>query len=191
MNKKVLVSGISGQAGSYLSEHLLKQGYEVYGLVRRVASLDQEARLARIAHIKDKIRIVPCDIGHYASVFGAMQKVMPDEIYHLAAQSFVKNSFEDPHETYAINFGGTINMLEAMKALRPEARFYFAATSEMFGAVKETPQTENTPFNPRSPYGIAKVAGYFATKNYREAHNMFCCSGICFNHRAPAGAENL
>ena len=183
--KKALISGASGQDASYLAELLLDKGYEVFGTVRRIALQDQDVRTSRINHIKDKMHLIPCDLNSYASVFNAVQETQPDECYHLAAQSFVKTSFDDPFETYATNFMGTINLLEALKKVVPKSKFYFAATSEMFGKVVESPQKETTPFNPRSPYGIAKTAGYFATKLARDSGELFACSGILFNHCSP------
>jgi GDPmannose 4,6-dehydratase len=178
---KALITGITGQDGSYLSELLTKMGYEVFGLERRVAMEDQKLR-----HRKGITgTIIPCDITNYASVYNAVEKVMPDEIYHLAAQSDVGYSFKDPFQTFDTNINGTLNVLEAMRILVPKSKMYFAGSSEMFGDVLETPQTEKTPFNPRSPYGVTKCAGFQLCKNYREAYNMFICSGILFNHESP------
>jgi GDPmannose 4,6-dehydratase len=178
---KALITGITGQDGSYLSELLESKGYEVFGLERRVAMEDQKFR-----HRKGITgTIIPCDITNYASVYNAMQKVMPDEIYHLAAQSDVGYSFKDPFQTFDTNINGTLNMLESMRSLVPKSKFYFAGSSEMFGDVLETPQTEKTPFNPRSPYGVTKCAGFQLCKNYRVAYDMFICSGILFNHESP------
>lgn len=178
---KALITGITGQDGSYLSEFLEKKGYEVYGLERRVAMEDQNLRHRE--GIKGKI--IPCEISNYGSVFSAIEQVKPDEIYHLAAQSDVGYSFKDPFQTFQTNIDGTLNVLESMRKIVPKARMYFAASSEMFGEVLETPQTEKTPFNPRSPYGISKVAGFYLCKNYREAYNMHISCGICFNHESP------
>jgi GDPmannose 4,6-dehydratase len=182
--KKVLITGISGQDGSYLAELLLEKGYEVYGTVRRVSLLDQSQRYGRINHIKDKLNLISCDITSFGSVFEAIQKVMPDEVYHLAAQSDVGLSSEDKFQTLHTNIDGTYNILESIKILNPKIKFYFAATSELFGKVRETPQNELTPFHPRSPYAVSKAAGYYATQNYRESYNMFCCSGILMNHES-------
>jgi len=182
---KAIISGANGQDASYLAEFLLNKGYEVYGLIRHVALKDQRNRTGRIDHIKDKIKLLECDITSAPTIFKILKDIQPDEFYHLASQSFVKTSFEDPNTTYNINFMGTVNILQGIKLLVPECKFYFAATSEMFGKVLETPQTERTPFNPRSPYGIAKVAGYYATKLARDADNLFACSGILFNHESP------
>lgn len=185
MIKKALITGITGQDGSYLAEFLLQMGYEVHGLVRRVAIEDPGHRLCRIRHIIDKLSLHPGSLESYASVFNIIEKVKPDECYHLAAQSFVSYSFEDEFSTINTNINGTHFVLSAIKENAPECKFYFAGSSEMFGLVKETPQNENTPFHPRSPYGISKVAGFDLTRNYREAYNIFACSGILFNHESP------
>lgn len=188
MTKTALISGITGQDGSYLAEFLLGKGYEVHGMMRRVASQDQSARLERIpAGVVKAIHTVPCDISNFASVYAAVAQIKPDEFYHLAAQSDVGLSFKDPHQTMGVNVLGTLNVLEALRLSSPATRFYFAGSSEMFGKVVETPQTEKTPFHPRSPYGVSKVAGFDLTRNYREREdsNMFCCSGILFNHESP------
>ncbi len=183
--KKVLITGITGQDGSYLAEFLLSKGYEVHGLVRRVALEDPDYLLSRIRTIKDKIHIHVGSLESYASVFNVMEKVKPDECYHLAAQSFVSYSFHDEFSTINTNINGTIHVLSALKERAPKCKFYFAASSEMFGLVKETPQNENTPFHPRSPYGVSKVAGFHTTQNYRESYNIFACNGILFNHESP------
>ncbi len=183
--KKALITGITGQDGSYLAELLLEKGYQVHGIVRRVAFEDPEHRLWRIRHIVDKIHLHCGSLESYASIYNIVEKVKPDECYHLAAQSFVSYSFEDEFSTLNTNINGTIYVLSAIKNRKPDCKFYFAASSEMFGHALETPQNENTPFNPRSPYGISKVVGYYFTKNYREAYNLFACSGICFNHESP------
>jgi GDPmannose 4,6-dehydratase len=185
MLKRALITGITGQDGSYLAEFLLEKGYEVHGIVRRVAIEDPEHRLWRIRHILDKLILHPGSLESYASIFKIVEKVKPDECYHLAAQSFVSYSFEDEFSTINTNINGTHFVLSAIKEKAPECRFYFAGSSEMFGLVKETPQNENTPFHPRSPYGISKVAGFDLTRNYREAYNLFACSGILFNHESP------
>jgi len=183
--KKALITGITGQDGSYLAEFLLEKGYEVHGIVRRVAIEDSEHRLWRIKHILDKIILHPASMESYASIFNVVDKLKPDECYHLAAQSFVSYSFEDEFSTINTNINGTHYVLSAIKEKAPECKFYFAGSSEMFGLAKETPQNENTPFHPRSPYGISKVAGFDLTRNYREAYNLFACSGILFNHESP------
>ena len=183
--KKALITGITGQDGSYLAEFLLAKGYEVHGIVRRVAIEDPEHRLLRIKGILDQIKLHPAALENYASIFNVIQSVRPDECYHLAAQSFVAYSFEDEFSTFSINVGGTHFVLSGLKQLAPDCRFYFAASSEMFGNVDETPQNESTPFNPRSSYGISKLAGFHLTKNYREAYDLYALSGILFNHESP------
>ncbi len=185
MSKKALITGITGQDGAYLAEHLLDKGYEVHGIVRRVALEAPEQRFGRIAHILDKVRLHAASLESYASIFHVLSQVDFDECYHLAAQSFVAESFADGFSTMTTNINGTHYVLAAVRELRPACKFYFAGSSEMFGNVSESPQTERTPFNPRSPYGISKVAGFYLTKNYREAYGMFCLSGILFNHESP------
>ncbi|NQU74230.1 MAG: GDP-mannose 4,6-dehydratase [Candidatus Omnitrophica bacterium] len=185
MKKKALITGIAGQDGSYLAEFLLSKGYEIHGIVRRVAIEDPEYRLWRIRHILEKITVHPGSLESYASLFKAVEKIKPDECYHLAAQSFVSYSFQDEFSTLNTNINGTHFLLSALKEKAPKCKIYFAASSEMFGHAKETPQNENTSFYPRSPYGISKVAGFDLTRNYREAYNLFACSGICFNHESP------
>ena len=188
--KKALITGITGQDGSYLSELLLSKGYEVHGIVRRVALEDPQARMWRIRHILDKIHIHSASMESYASIFNIVSEVQPDECYHLAAQSYVSYSFEDEFSTINTNLNGTHYVLSAIKRQAPHCRFYFAASSEMFGNATETPQNENTQFHPRSPYGISKLAGFELTKNYREAYGLFAISGILFNHESPRrGAE--
>ncbi|MBC8458012.1 MAG: GDP-mannose 4,6-dehydratase, partial [Deltaproteobacteria bacterium] len=183
--KKALITGITGQDGSYLSELLLEKGYEVHGIVRRVAFEHPEARMWRLRHIIDRIHIHGASMESYASIFDIISRVKPDECYHLAAQSFVSYSFEDEFSTINTNLNGTHYVLSAIKRQAPNCRFYFAASSEMFGKVKETPQNEDTPFHPRSPYGISKMAGFELTRNYREAYGLFTLSGILFNHESP------
>ena len=185
MRKKALITGITGQDGSYLAEFLLEKGYEVHGIVRRVALEDPEHRLLRIKHITDKLVLHAASLESYASIFNIVEKVRPDECYHLAAQSFVSYSFEDEFSTINTNINGTHFVFSAIKQKVPQCKVYFAASSEMFGIVKESPQNENTPFHPRSPYGISKVAGFDLTRNYREAYNIFACNGILFNHESP------
>ncbi len=183
--RKALVTGITGQDGSYLADLLLTKGYEVHGLVRRVAIEDPEHRLYRIRHILDKIVLHPASLESFASVFRVIDLVKPDECYHLAAQSFVTYAFEDEFSTLSTNLNGSHFVLAALKDRAPHCRFYFAASSEMFGNPNETPQNENTPFVPRSAYGISKLAGFHLTRNYREAYNLYALSGILFNHESP------
>jgi len=183
--KKALITGITGQDGSYLAEYLLEKGYEVHGLVRRVALEEPDLRLARITRIKNDIVLHAGSLESYPSLFHILSQCKIDECYHLAAQSFVAESFEDGFSTMNTNSNGTHYLLAALYQLQPECRFYFAGSSEMFGKVRETPQRENTPFHPRSPYGISKVAGYYLTMNYREAYGMFCSNGMLFNHESP------
>lgn len=185
MKKKVLITGITGQDGSYLAEHLLSLGYEVHGLVRRIALEDPQRRFTRIEHLLDRITLHPASLESYPSIFHVVSQNDFDECYHLAAQSFVAESFRDGFSTMNTNINGTHYMLAALRELRPECRFYFAGSSEMFGKVAETPQKETTRFHPRSPYGISKVAGFDLTRNYREAYGMFASSGILFNHESP------
>jgi GDPmannose 4,6-dehydratase len=185
MSKKALITGITGQDGSYLAEYLLDLGYEVHGLVRRVALEDPERRFTRIEHILDRLTLHPASLESYPSIFHIVSQHEFDECYHLAAQSFVAESFADGFSTMNTNINGTHYMLAALRELRPNCRFYFAGSSEMFGKVRETPQCETTAFHPRSPYGISKVAGFDLTRNYREAYGMFCASGILFNHEGP------
>jgi GDPmannose 4,6-dehydratase len=182
---KALITGITGQDGSYLAEFLLAKGYDVHGIVRRVAFEDPEHRMWRIQHILNDIHVHAASLESYASIFSVFQKVQPDECYHLAAQSFVSYSFEDEFSTLNTNINGTHFVLSALKELSPECRFYFAASSEMFGRVRETPQNEMTPFHPRSAYGISKVAGFELTRNYREAYGIHASSGILYNHESP------
>jgi GDPmannose 4,6-dehydratase len=183
--KKALITGITGQDGSYLAEHLLALGYEVHGLVRRVALEQPEHRLSRLRGVLSQVQIHPANLDSYASIFHVFSKHKFDECYHLAAQSFVAESFADGFSTMQTNINGTHYVLAALRELQPECRFYFAGSSEMFGKVRESPQKESTPFHPRSPYGISKVAGFHLAVNYREAYGMYCCNGILFNHESP------
>jgi len=183
--KKAFITGIDGQDGSYLAEFLLDKGYKVHGMVRRVALEDPEHHLWRIRHILNKVILHPASLESYPSVFKVIEKVRPDECYHLAAQSFVSYSFEDEFSTINTNINGTHFVLSAIKERAPKCKFYFAGSSEQFGLVKESPQDENMPFHPRSPYGISKVAGFYLTQNYREAYGLFACNGILFNHESP------
>ena len=183
--KKALITGITGQDGSYLAEFLLKKKYKVYGFIRRVALEDEAHRLWRIRHLLKKIDLTSASLESYASIVKIIQKIKPDEVYHLAAQSYVSYSFQDEFSTLNTNINGTHFILSAIKEFSPKSKFYFAASSEMFGKVVKTPQNELTPFYPRSSYGISKVAGFDLTRNYREAYNLFACSGILFNHESP------
>lgn len=178
--KRALITGITGQDGSYLTELLLDKGYEVYGVIRRKSVVDY----GNVEHIKDQIHFIYADMTDLISLIHAMKVSRADEVYNLAAQSFVGTSWEQPVATSDIDAIGVTNILEAVRTIKPEAHFYQAATSEMFGKVQETPQTERTPFYPRSPYGVAKLYGYWITKNYRESYDMFACSGILFNHES-------
>ena len=176
--KRALITGVTGQDGSYLSELLLEKGYEVYGIMRRKSVVDY----GNVEHIKDKIHFIYADMTDIVSLTNAMKISQADEVYNLAAQSFVATSWEQPIATADIDAIGVTNMLEAIRTIKPESRFYQASTSEMFGLVQEIPQSETTPFYPRSPYGVAKLYGHWITKNYRESFNMYACSGILFNH---------
>lgn len=178
--KNALITGITGQDGSYLAELLLEKGYNVYGIWRRKANVDY----GNIAHLKDKVKLIYADMTDPISLISAMKISQADEVYNLAAQSFVSTSWDTPVATADINAVGVTNMLEAIRIVKPEARFYQASTSEMFGLVQETPQRETTPFYPRSPYGVAKLYGHWITKNYRESYGLFACSGILFNHES-------
>ena len=183
--KRALITGITGQDGSYLSELLLEKGYEVHGIVRRVALEDPVHRLRRLLHIKDRIHLHCASLESYASLHKTVADALPDECYHLAAQSFVAYSFDDEFSTLNTNINGTHYLLSAIQNIVPSCRVYFAASSEMFGNPLEVPQKESTPFRPRSPYGISKLTGFHLTRNYRETYGMFACNGICFNHESP------
>jgi len=183
--KKALITGITGQDGSYLSELLLQKNYKVYGLVRRVALEDESHRLWRIKHLLNKINLKSASLESYASIVKIIQQIKPDEIYHLGAQSYVAYSFEDEFSTLNTNINGTHYILSAIKDFSPKTKFYFAGSSEMFGKVQKNKQDEKTRFYPRSAYGISKVAGFELTRNYREAYKIFACTGILFNHESP------
>lgn len=185
MTKRALITGITGQDGSYLAEFLLDRGYEVHGLVRRVAFEDPDHRLWRIRHLTDKLNLHAISLESYAGLFNVIGKIQPDECYHLAAQSFVSYSFEDEFSIINTNINGTHHVLSVLKERVPACRFYFAASSEMYGNAQMTPQNELTPFRPRSSYGISKVAGYHLTRTYREYHSLHASSGILFNHESP------
>ena len=187
MSKHALITGITGQDGSYLAELLLEKGYEVYGIMRRKSVVDY----GNVEHIKDKIHFIYADMTDVISLISAMRISQADEVYNLAAQSFVATSWEQPLATAEIDALGVTNMLEAIRAVKPECRFYQASTSEMFGLVQEMPQKETTPFYPRSPYGVAKLYGHWITKNYRESYGLFACSGILFNHESERRGETF
>jgi GDPmannose 4,6-dehydratase len=183
--QRALITGITGQDGSYLAELLLNKGYEVHGLVRRVALEDARHRLSRILHIRDKIHLHAASLESFPSLYNVINQVRPNELYHLAAQSFVSYSFDDAFSTFRTNIDGTHYVLESVKQAAPECKVYFAGSSEMFGNAPESPQSEQTKFSPRSPYGISKVTGFDLSTNYRDAYKMFVCSGILFNHESP------
>ncbi len=185
MSKVALITGITGQDGSYLAEFLLKKKYKVHGIIRRVAFEDKTHRLWRLKKIEKQITLHAASMESYASIVNVVQKIKPNEVYHLASQSYVGYSFEDEFSTINTNVNGTHYMLSAVKEFSPKSKFYFAGSSEMFGKVKETPQNENTPFFPRSAYGISKLTGFELTRNYRDAYKLFCSSGILFNHESP------
>jgi GDPmannose 4,6-dehydratase len=179
--KRALITGITGQDGSYLAELLLEQGYEVYGIVRRSSTVNFE----RIAHIQDRVELLSADLTDQNSLLGALQQADPAEVYNLAAQSFVQTSWAQPVLTGDVTALGVTRMLEAVRMFNPKIRFYQASSSEMFGKVQAVPQAEDTPFYPRSPYGVAKVYGHWATINHRESYDLFAVSGILFNHESP------
>lgn len=179
--KKALITGITGQDGSYLAELLLQKGYKVFGMVRRSSSENYE----RVEHIRDQVHFIQGDLTDQSSLDEAIKGIMPDEVYNLAAQSFVPTSWNQPVLTAEITGVGVTRILEAIRKHKPDAKFYQASSSEMFGKVQEVPQTEKTSFYPRSPYGVAKVYGHWITVNYRESYNIFSCSGILFNHESP------
>ena len=180
-DKRALITGITGQDGSYLAEFLLEQGYEVFGIVRRSSTETFE----RIKNFKDRVTLVQADLTDQVSIIDVMRETRPHEVYNLAAQSFVPTSWKQPILTGDVTALGVTRCLEAIRVLDKSIRFYQASSSEMFGDVRETPQTENTPFYPRSPYGVAKVYGHWITVNYRESYNMYAVSGILFNHESP------
>ena len=183
--KRAIITGITGQDGSYLAELLLEQGYEVHGIVRRAALEDPSHRLSRLTGILDQVQLHAASMESFASLFTLISRVQPDELYHLAAQSFVTYSFEDAFSTFHANIDGTQFVLESVRQCAPQCKVYFAGSSEMFGKAAEVPQSETTPFHPRSPYGISKVTGFHLARNYREAYGMYVCSGILFNHESP------
>lgn len=179
--KSALITGITGQDGPYLAELLLSKGYKVYGLVRRLSTPNME----NVGHISDKIELISGDLLDQGSLSDAIEESRPDEVYNLAAQSFVKASWDQPVLTGEFTALGVTRVLEAIRAINPKIKFYQASSSEMFGKVTETPQKETTRFHPRSPYGVAKVYGHYITQNYRESYGIFACSGILFNHESP------
>ena len=181
MAKKALVTGVTGQDGSYLAEFLLEKGYEVIGMVRRTSTVNFE----RIKHIQDQITLASGDLADQISIIDILREHQPAEVYNLAAQSFVPISWSQPVLTGEVTALGVTRVLDAIRIVDPTIRFYQASSSEMFGKVRETPQNENTPFYPRSPYGVAKVYGHWITINYRESYDLFACSGILFNHESP------
>ena len=189
MSKVALITGITGQDGSYLAELLLEKGYEVHGIVRRASLINTH----RIDNIYPQLKLHYGDLTDATNIIGVIQKVQPDEIYNLGAQSHVKVSFETPEYTAQVDGIGTLRVLEAVRLLGMEkkTRIYQASTSELYGEVQETPQTETTPFHPRSPYGVAKLYGYWIIKNYRESYGMHCSSGILFNHESPRRGETF
>src|SRR6516162_579923 len=183
--RRALITGITGQDGSYLAELLLEKGYEVHGIVRRVALEDPAHRMNRLQPILDRIHLHAASLETFPSVFRAVERLQPEECYHLAAQSFVTYSFDDAFSTLTTNINGTHYVLAALEDACPSCRFYFAGSSEMFGKAEQVPQTERTPFHPRSAYGISKATGYELTRNFREAYGMHASTGILFNHESP------
>jgi GDPmannose 4,6-dehydratase len=176
-----IITGVTGQDGSYLADFLLSKGYKVIGMVRRSSTVT----FGRIEHIQDHIDIIQGDLHDQSSLVALIEEFCPDEVYNLAAQSFVPTSWKQPVLTGEVTALGVTRILEAIRLVNPETRFYQASSSEMFGKVREVPQSESTPFYPRSPYGVAKVYGHWVTVNYRESYNLFACSGILFNHESP------
>src|SRR5579859_1359524 len=185
MARRALMTGITGQDGSYLAEFLLSKGYEVHGIVRRVALEDPEHRLSRLQAVRGRITLHAASLESYASIYQVVAATVPDECYHLAAQSFVSYSFDDEFSTLNANINGTHFVLAAVKNVAPHCRFYFAGSSEMFGKAEQVPQNEKTPFHPRSSYGISKLCGFELTRNYREAYGLHASNGILFNHESP------
>jgi len=185
--KRALITGITGQDGSYLAELLVEKGYEVHGLMRRSSTFN----LDRISHVRDRVKLHYGDLVDSTSLHNVLRVVQPDEIYNLAAQSHVRVSFEMPEYTCDVTGAGVGRLLEAIRLSGRATRFYQASSSELYGKVAEVPQTERTPFHPRSPYACAKAYGYYLTQNYREAYGMFCCNGILFNHESPRRGENF
>lgn len=191
--KKALITGITGQDGSYLTELLLKKGYEVYGLIRRSSSFNTERidHIYRDPHEQSKLKLIYADLTDGSNLHSILNGINPDEVYNLGAQSHVRVSFDQPIYTANVDALGTLRVLEAIRSMKKPAKFYQASSSEMYGKVVETPQTEKTPFYPRSPYGCAKVYSFWQTVNYREAYDMFACNGILFNHESPRRGETF
>ncbi len=185
--KRALITGITGQDGSHLADFLLEQGYEVIGMVRRSSTVNFE----RIEHIQDQLTLVSGDLMDQVSLIDIIEKHRPSEVYNLAAQSFVQTSWVQPVFTGEVTALGVTRLLDAVRIVDPDIRFYQASSSEMFGKVREVPQNESTPFYPRSPYGVAKVYGHWITVNYRESYDLFACSGICFNHESPRRGQEF
>ncbi len=185
MRKTALITGITGQDGSYLAEYLIKKGYLVHGVVRRVAAENEDHRFWRIKNFIKKIRLHSASLESYSSIINIVSNIKPHEVYHLAAQSYIDYAFKDEFSTLNTNINGTHHLLSAIRKFSPKTKFYFAGSSEMFGKVRNIPQNELTPFYPRSTYGISKVAGFDLTRYYREAYGLFTCSGILFNHESP------
>ena len=182
---KALITGITGQDGSYLAEYLLSLGYEVHGLIRRLSIEDDQNKMYRIKSFKNKLFLHVCSLENYSFLYELFSKILPNECYHLAAQSFVSHDFHEEFSTMNVNINGTHNILSCIKSVNPSCKFYFAGSSEIFGNINESPQNENTKFRPRSIYGISKMAGFELTRNYREKYNLFACSGILYNHESP------
>jgi GDPmannose 4,6-dehydratase len=192
MKQRALITGITGQDGSYLAEFLLLKGYEVYGMVRQAAIENPEQRMARLHDVLDRIRLYVASLENMASIYDMVESIRPHECYHLAAHSYVSYSFDDEFSTLNTNINGTHCLLSAIRKFAPGCRFYFAGSSEMFGKTEESPQRENTRFQPHSLYGISKVAGYSLTRNYREVNRIHACTGILFNHESPRrGQESV
>ena len=185
MKKKAIITGISGQDGSYLAELLLDKGYEVHGIVLQIEHEKPDQSFTKLANVLDQIHLHPGSIEAYPSLMEIFKKVQPDECYHLAAASFVSFNLEDEFPVFNVNINGTHNVLSVIKQVAPNCKFYFAGSSELFGNTNHFPQNENTPFNPRSAYGISKLTGYHLTRLYRESYNLFACNGILYNHESP------
>jgi GDPmannose 4,6-dehydratase len=191
LGKRALITGITGQDGSYLAELLLSKGYEVHGIVRRVALQEPEERLSRLAAAHSRLHLHAGSLENYASLYDIVARIVPEECYHLAAQSFVGYSFEDEFSTFQVNINGTHYLLAALRRLASSCRFFFAGTSEVFGNAEECPQRESTPFHPRTPYGISKVAGFHLTRLYRESYHLHASSGILYNHESPRRGQEF